>query len=165
MNTLPYSESCVIIKFQVRACLSNNPQTCGTAEVEVLVGDVNDHAPKFSVSLVHVTLPSDAPPGTEVTKVRALDEDFGDNGAISYTLVPPSDIFAVDADTGRVVTTGTLIDSKYTLLIEATDHGTPPKSDATEVRIKVLGTNPSAPAFDQVSIFLQTLNSYLAQNL
>lgn len=99
-----------------------------------------------------------------MTRVRATDEDLNDNGAITYQLVPPSgktsqlqlyqttnsDIFAVDGDTGRIVTVAALTDSKYTLLVEATDHGQPSRSDATEIRIKVVGTNPSAPSFDQV---------------
>ena len=74
---------------------------------------------------------------------------MGDNGVITYQLTAPSDIFAVDGETGRVVTVERLTDSKYTLLIQAVDHGDPSKSDAIEVRIKVLGTNPSAPSFQQ----------------
>lgn len=81
--------------------------------------------------------------------MQAADEDSGANGQITYTISPPSAIFAVDVNTGKVVTLQTLTESFYSILVEAFDNGVPRKSDIAELRISVHGTNPSAPVFEK----------------
>ncbi|CAI4225888.1 unnamed protein product [Auanema sp. JU1783] len=136
-------------EFRIRACLSNNEDQCGFARVLVSIDDINDNSPRYESSLQHVTLPSDLPVGSEVVRVSATDLDSGSNGQIAYAITPPSTTFAIDFDTGVIVTIASLTSSRYSILVEAFDHGTPRRSDVTEVRIEVHGTNPSAPVFEK----------------
>uniref|UniRef100_A0A1I7XQV5 Cadherin domain-containing protein n=1 Tax=Heterorhabditis bacteriophora TaxID=37862 RepID=A0A1I7XQV5_HETBA len=41
------------------------------------------------------------------------------------------------------------MEPRYSILVNAFDHGVPKRTDITELRIIVHGTNPSAPVFDQ----------------
>ena len=63
------------------------PQLSGTISVRVIVTDVNDDSPKFDLPSpggYDVTLATDAPIGTSVVKVTAVDPDLGDNGLVRY---------------------------------------------------------------------------------
>lgn len=75
---------------KVSACLSVNPASCGFAQVDIFVDDVNDNPPVFEERDVRVKLPSDLPVGAEVAHMKATDKDGGANGDISYAINPPS---------------------------------------------------------------------------
>jgi len=63
------------------------PQLSGTISIRVTVIDVNDNSPKFDLPSpggYDVTLATDAPIGTSVVKVTAIDPDLGDNGLVRY---------------------------------------------------------------------------------
>ena len=61
------------------------------------VTDINDHNPEFSATTVSVSIPENSPPGYLVTIVNATDEDDGDNGMITITILggDPLDLFIV----------------------------------------------------------------------
>lgn len=48
-----------------------------SSQIEIVVSDLNDNPPQFSMNLYTVTLPEDAEIGTLVTKVHATDADIG----------------------------------------------------------------------------------------
>jgi len=48
-----------------------------SSEIEILVSDLNDNAPSFSLDLYTASLPEDSQIGTLVTKVHATDADIG----------------------------------------------------------------------------------------
>ncbi|CAJ0579735.1 unnamed protein product, partial [Mesorhabditis spiculigera] len=135
--------------FQVRACLSEHRGVCGVASVSILVNDLNDNTPKFPSNTYHIVVPNDLPKGAEVVQLAARDMDAGSNGVVSYVLNPPSETFAIDHHTGQISILRTPEKSRYSLIIEAFDHGIPRRTTHTELRINVEGSNPSAPQFDQ----------------
>lgn len=54
----------------------------GTGTVLVVVQDINDHSPEFSQSRYRAEVMENAPVGTGVVKVLALDGDTGVNALI-----------------------------------------------------------------------------------
>ena len=53
---------------------------------EIVVGDSNDHAPKFERATYKASLEESSEPGTSVLAVRATDKDDGENGRLRYSL-------------------------------------------------------------------------------
>lgn len=49
-----------------------------SSQLELLVSDLNDNPPRFSMDVYSSTLPEDTEVGTLVTKVHATDKDIGE---------------------------------------------------------------------------------------
>lgn len=56
------------------------------AKVVVSVEDCNDHSPVFLSPRYEASISNQAPTGSEVIRVKALDKDMGSNAEISYSL-------------------------------------------------------------------------------
>lgn len=56
------------------------------AKVVVYVEDCNDHSPAFLSPRYEASISNQAPTGSEVIRVKALDKDVGSNAEISYSL-------------------------------------------------------------------------------
>jgi protocadherin Fat 1/2/3 len=48
-----------------------------SSQLELLISDLNDNPPRFSMDVYTSTLPEDTEVGTLVTKVHATDKDIG----------------------------------------------------------------------------------------
>ncbi|XP_062613100.1 protocadherin beta-13-like [Saccostrea cucullata] len=104
-----------------------------TCFVTVFVEDVNDNGPdilfpnnvNYTISFLY-----DIPINSVIGRIRALDIDYGQNSALSYSFIG-SDIFSVHADKGDIYVTRQLspqdID-RYTLTVIVEDQGTPKRS-------------------------------------
>lgn len=55
-------------------------------KVVIHVEDCNDHSPTFLSPRYEASISNQAPTGTEVIRVKALDKDMGSNADISYSL-------------------------------------------------------------------------------
>lgn len=55
-------------------------------KVVVHVEDCNDHSPAFLSPRYEASISNQAPTGSEVIRVKALDKDMGSNAEISYSL-------------------------------------------------------------------------------
>ncbi|XP_072481071.1 protocadherin Fat 4 isoform X1 [Notamacropus eugenii] len=124
-----------------------------TAQVSIILLDVNDNAPTFiSPKLTYV--PENTPTDTVVFKAQATDRDSGPNSYIEYTLLNPlGNKFSIGTIDGEVRLTGELDReevSNYTLTVIATDKGQPPLSSSTEVAVIILDINDNNPVFAQV---------------
>ncbi|XP_063303933.1 protocadherin Fat 2 [Pelobates fuscus] len=112
--------------------------------------DANDNVPSFPASGYCVVLLEDAKIGALVLKVKADDNDMDDNGRVKYTLLTPTDKFAVDSITGELTVKGLLdreLIPKYKLKIEARDQ---PKRgrqlfSTTDVVVTLEDVNDNAP--------------------
>ncbi|GLV37964.1 kugelei [Carabus blaptoides fortunei] len=58
-----------------------------SSRIEIVVSDLNDNAPLFSLPYYSVTLPEEVEVGTLVTKVHATDCDIGINRKIKYATI------------------------------------------------------------------------------
>lgn len=75
------------------SCLSSDqvrdqemPVKRNFAKVVVYVEDCNDHSPAFLSPRYEASISNQAPTGSEVIRVKALDKDMGSNAEISYSL-------------------------------------------------------------------------------
>ncbi|NWH79854.1 CADN protein, partial [Piaya cayana] len=118
------------------------------------VEDSNDHSPVFPSQFIQTSpLLENLPVGTTVTTVTATDKDSGLNGNILYSIKSDSDPmrqFAVD-QYGHVVVANTLdreVIPKYSLIVEASDQGTPARTGSVTVLINLLDVNDNGPRFE-----------------
>uniref|UniRef100_A0A8C5MTU4 FAT atypical cadherin 2 n=1 Tax=Leptobrachium leishanense TaxID=445787 RepID=A0A8C5MTU4_9ANUR len=126
------------------------PQRSSWKILAVNLLDANDNAPRFPISGYCVLIPEEAKLGSIVVKVKADDNDLEDNGRVRYSLLTPTDKFAVDPITGEVTVKGLLdreVIPKYKLTIEARDQ---PKRgqqllSITNVVVTLEDVNDNAP--------------------
>lgn len=101
--------------------------------------------------------------GTSVLTVSAQDSDSDPrNRLVDYRLATSSSAvpFDVSTSTGDVLVTGVVdyeSQSEYTIVVVATDHGSPPLSSSCTLVIDVLDANDHAPIFTS-SVFAVSVN-------
>ncbi|CAH4029361.1 unnamed protein product [Pieris brassicae] len=130
----------------------------GTAAILVKVQDVEDQPPEFVVATPVTRISEDAPIGTSVLQVRAVDGDRGINNRISYSVISGGEEhFEIDSSSG-IVYTVSLLDREdpnnsngaYILEILAIEEShiiSPLPSATTEVTIIVTDVNDETPRF------------------
>ena len=151
------------------------PSLNATALVDVLVLPVNDIAPMFLQSSYPRSISENLPAGTTVAQVSATDGDetvcseadvspadiplfsgfgpeFGsgleEQAMLTYTLLSHTDVFAVNSETGAIVTL-VLLDreqrAQYSLTIQVADEGQ--LTSTAIVTVSVLDVNDNPPEF------------------
>ncbi|KAK5912962.1 hypothetical protein CesoFtcFv8_002789 [Champsocephalus esox] len=120
-----------------------------TVKVSIEVEDVND-PPVFSVSVKEVALEENAPIGTWVEKVTAVEPDSRD--FVYKVGSDPAGWVTVDPQTGDITTVGTpdresphVSDGFYTILLHALDDGVPPMTGTATLNIHVTDQNDNVP--------------------
>ncbi|XP_048189851.1 protocadherin Fat 2 [Perognathus longimembris pacificus] len=126
-----------------------------TVVIEVVDG--NNHAPVFSRSSYEGTVEENLPAGTPVLTVTATDQDLGENGCFTYSLVGPQAVpFAVDPFSGVISTTKPmdyeLMKRIYTFRVRASDWGSPFRQEKeVSVSIRLKNLNDNQPMFEEVN--------------
>ncbi|XP_017683478.1 PREDICTED: protocadherin Fat 2 [Lepidothrix coronata] len=101
------------------------PQKSSWKLLAVNVLDTNDNTPKFPQGAYWVAIPEHVATGTTIAQLKAEDADTDDNGRVKYSLLTPTDKFAINSVTGEVMVTGALdreLWPCYVLKIEARDQ-------------------------------------------
>ncbi|XP_006641450.3 neural-cadherin [Lepisosteus oculatus] len=118
------------------------------------VDDYNDHAPVFIPHFVVLNpLPENVPVGTSLTKLTATDSDSGQNGDITYSILPESDphgYFSID-QAGQVIVVNPLdreTVAQHYLVLLATDQGSPAQTGSATVQLTLLDINDNGPEFE-----------------
>ncbi|XP_053257900.1 neural-cadherin-like [Podarcis raffonei] len=130
--------------------------------VYVNVTDVNDNVPFFTSSIYEASVTEGTEVGTLVFQVSATDLDLGQNGEITYSLLPDRSgdytFFRLDSKTGSIYTASVFDREKkasYLLEVKSTDgsesarpgkHGQP-NTDTAYVRIFISDVNDNKPIF------------------
>ncbi|XP_027764469.1 uncharacterized protein LOC114071012, partial [Empidonax traillii] len=129
-------------------------QLYDTAKVEITVTDINDNAPKLTVTSQLSEVSEDSPTGTVVALLHVQDQDSGANGEVRCSLdgnVP----FLLERSQGsyyRVVTARELDreqQSEYNVTVRASDGGWPALQSSRVLALRVLDVNDNAPVFSQ----------------
>uniref|UniRef100_A0A672J965 Cadherin domain-containing protein n=1 Tax=Salarias fasciatus TaxID=181472 RepID=A0A672J965_SALFA len=119
--------------------------------------DVNDNTPVF-VSAASVRVPEDTPPRSAVATVRAVDEDSGPNGHVSYHLNDTSGgTFSIDSRSGEMYLEKTLDREEadtLTVAVTAVDGGSPQRSAIVSLTVHVEDVNDHDPEMLQSSYSL-----------
>nr|XP_036674405.1 cadherin-23-like [Drosophila suzukii]XP_036674406.1 cadherin-23-like [Drosophila suzukii]XP_036674407.1 cadherin-23-like [Drosophila suzukii] len=138
---------------------NQGPINTGTAAILVKVKDLEDQPPEFVEVQAVARIAEDAPVGTKVLRVRAIDGDRGINNPIAYSL-EANDLFDIDPHTGVVHTLTELdreeqsdqVNGAHILRISATELSKSntqlaPTTVRTEVTIIVSDVNDEIPTF------------------
>uniref|UniRef100_A0A8B9X0V6 Protocadherin Fat 4 n=1 Tax=Bos mutus grunniens TaxID=30521 RepID=A0A8B9X0V6_BOSMU len=130
------------------------------AQLVVTLLDVNDEKPVFSQPEgYNVSVVENAPTGTELLVLGATDGDLGDNGTVRFSLQEAETdqrSFRLDPVSGRLSTISSLDREEqafYSLLVLATDLGSPPQSSMVRINVSLLDINDNSPVFYPVQYF------------
>ncbi|XP_020317254.1 protocadherin-17-like [Oncorhynchus kisutch] len=139
-------EQTKFFEFKVQAKDAGSPHMEGSATVRVSVLDVNDNLPVIVLPLlindtVEIMVPRNVGLGYIVTTVRAVDQDHGESGRLTYEIWEGNEehLFEMDPVTGEVRTAHSVwedVAPAVELVVKVTDHGKPPLSAVAKLIIK-----------------------------
>lgn len=121
-------------------------------KVIVHVEDCNDHAPVFLSPRLDLSLSNEAPPGSELVQVKALDKDTGTNADITYSLHSGNTdhVFSMDPVSGSLTVSKPLdlqpLD-RFHLTVKAMDQGFPQRSDICSIHVQIRVSENTPPVF------------------
>ena len=138
----------------VLAVDSGTPSLTATATVFVTVDDVNDNPPRVDMTDYYV---NESARAGHVIPVRVTDEDKGENGTVTVTMMMADETNKTSNSTPfDVLTNGSLVvlspldrESRdlYTVVVVLTDHGPTPLSSITTLIVHVQDDNDHTPQF------------------
>ncbi|XP_061029957.1 cadherin-8 isoform X3 [Eubalaena glacialis] len=155
----------------------------GTTTLTVTLTDVNDNPPKFAQSLYHFSVPEDVVLGTAIGRVKANDQDIGENAQSSYDIIDGDGtaLFEITSDAQAqdgIIRLRKPLDfetkKSYTLKVEAANVHTDPRfssrgpfKDTATVKIVVEDAD-EPPVFSSPTYLLEVhenaaLNSMIGQ--
>ncbi|KAG6937290.1 cadherin related 23 [Chelydra serpentina] len=130
------------------------PKVDSTVKVTITVLDENDNSPQFDItSDSAVSVAEDSAIGRRIAVVLARDPDAGSNGQVTFSLTSGNigTVFEVHTtnNTYGEVFVGRPLDRElldhYTLRIQASDSGVPPRRKEHTLRVNVLDVNDNPP--------------------
>ncbi|XP_038549253.1 protocadherin Fat 3a isoform X2 [Micropterus salmoides] len=124
------------------------------AEVQLVVTDVNDNPPIFTLSQYTASVYEDTATKALLTRIQAIDPDEGLGRMVVYTLADSAGgSFSIDKSSGIVVLERILdreVQPAYQITVHASDQGSPlPLSSLVNVTITVLDINDNPPVFER----------------
>ena len=122
------------------------------APVTIYVTDVNDHEPRFDKNPYVESVDENLPPNHVINTVNARDEDSGQRGSVTYSIIDGNigNAFTINAQ-GQVIALISFDRETrefYNLTIQARDGGSPSKSSTTQMEITIGDLNDNTPTFD-----------------
>ncbi|XP_071091775.1 neural-cadherin-like isoform X1 [Haliotis cracherodii] len=151
------------------SCCGGSPILSSEAYLNVEIVDINTHKPSFPQCSTYnnATILEAKPQNTHVTRVQAEDNDRGENGRVTYSILrAPTNVqvnFRIDEDTGDVssaVEFDREVVSSYTVTIRGVDQGTPPLDGYCTFTISIGDINDNKPVFD-----LQSYTATISQTM
>ncbi|MCJ8747437.1 hypothetical protein PDJAM_G00153370 [Pangasius djambal] len=130
--------------------------TTSTATVIVNVVDVNE-APVFDPLEKAISIPENAPVGSQLTLYTATDPDTGKSQKVTYQIgSDPARWLNISADTGLIRVSSAMdreshyvTDGKYKALIVAVDNDVIPATGTGTLVIELLDVNDNAPTIEE----------------
>ncbi|XP_053174044.1 protocadherin-17 [Scomber japonicus] len=132
--------------FKVLAKDAGSPHLESNATVRISVLDVNDNIPVIVLPLLQndtaeIHVPRNVGVGYIVTTVRAVDNDYGESGRLTYEISDGNEehLFEIDPVTGEVRTAHPFWDNVspiVELIIRVSDHGKPTLTAAARLIVK-----------------------------
>uniref|UniRef100_A0A8C3V4R9 FAT atypical cadherin 1 n=1 Tax=Catharus ustulatus TaxID=91951 RepID=A0A8C3V4R9_CATUS len=138
----------------VEATDGGTPSLSDVVTVNINVTDINDNSPVFSQDTYTAVISEDAMLEQSVITVMADDADGPSNNRIHYTITDGNqgNPFTIDPTRGEIKVAKLLDREKisgYTLTVQASDNGSPPKLNTTTVNIDVSDVNDNPPVFSK----------------
>ncbi|XP_062852006.1 protocadherin alpha-8-like [Trichomycterus rosablanca] len=134
---------------------AGKPSLSSMKTMTILVSDVNDNSPEFSLSPYSFYVTENNVPGMPVFSVSACDHDLGENAMITYQILRDSgevnkysSLLNINSESGDIFAL-TRFDFEtvkaFTFYVVATDSGTPSLSSNVTVKVFILDQNDNAP--------------------
>ena len=125
----------------------------------VYVEDQNDNTPVFNKTQYVVKIAESARIGSSVAIIHATDDDTGNNGLITYTVLSVDRHAAKDwltvSNTSGLVQVANRLDrevlDRVVLTIRATDNGQPQRTAIAQLHVTILDANDNAPTFPKAN--------------
>ncbi|XP_066525887.1 protocadherin gamma-C5-like isoform X1 [Hoplias malabaricus] len=140
----------------VQARDGGSPAMEGSCNIKVEVTDVNDNTPEVTLTSLTSPIREDAQSGTVIALISAKDLDSGKNGQVTLKVSPglPFKLKSAFGEHYTLITDGRLDREavpEYTVVVTATDAGTPPLSSQKTFVVSLSDVNDNAPVFSQPS--------------
>ncbi|XP_060231743.1 protocadherin-11 X-linked isoform X3 [Meriones unguiculatus] len=136
--------------FTVLAQDNGIPPLMSNATVFVTVLDQNDNSPIFTHNEYNFYVPENLPRHGTVGLITVTDPDYGDNSAVTLSILDVNDQFTIDPQTG-VIRPNISFDREkqesYTFYVKAEDGGRVSRSSTAKVTINVVDVNDNKPVF------------------
>ena len=149
---------------------SGDPPAYGHTQVNIDIEDVNDNPPEFESNTVRISVPENVEIGSPLYEANAQDKDSGMSGVITYMLAGQgntlsgarSSLFSMDSRSGHL-TLARPLDyesmQRHTLVVTASDSGTPSLSTNLTILVEVQDVNDNAPIFEKNEYAISVIES------
>ncbi|XP_068182499.1 protocadherin alpha-3-like [Antennarius striatus] len=134
---------------------AGQPPLSSEKTISVVVSDVNDNSPEFSLSPYTFYVTEGNDPGVSVFSVKASDRDENDNALISYHILRDgskdskiTSFLNINSDNGNILSLKSFdfeTLKTFQFQVVATDGGTPSLSSNVTVNVFILDQNDNAP--------------------
>ncbi|KAM3866681.1 protocadherin beta-15-like [Diretmus argenteus] len=134
---------------------TGEPSLSSEKTVNIVVSDVNDNSPEFSLSPYTFYMSENNPPGASIFFVRAYDRDEGDNARIVYHIMKdggehntPTSFLNINPENGDILAVKSFdfeTLKTFQFQVVATDSGSPSLSSNVTVNVFILDQNDNAP--------------------
>ncbi|XP_048472160.1 cadherin-23-like [Rhincodon typus] len=130
--------------------------------VNITLLDINDNRPIWKDEPYLANVVEMSPVDTDVITVSAFDPDRAENGTVMYAINPPNPFYRINRTTGKIRTSGVVLDRENTdakdaemmrkIVVSVTDRGRPPlqASSSTVVTVNLLDLNDNDPIFQNL---------------
>ncbi|XP_045736167.2 protocadherin-11 X-linked isoform X1 [Mirounga angustirostris] len=136
--------------FTVLAKDNGMPSLITNATVLVTILDQNDNSPIFTHSEYNFYVPENLPRHGTVGLITVTDPDYGENSAVTLSILNVNDDFTIDPQTGVIQPNISFDREKqesYTFYVKAEDGGKVSHSSTAKVTINVVDVNDNKPVF------------------
>ncbi|XP_034400104.1 protocadherin alpha-8-like [Cyclopterus lumpus] len=134
---------------------AGQPSLSSAKTISVVVSDVNDNRPEFSLSPYNFYVTEANEPGASVFSVKAFDRDETDNALISYHILRDgikdnkvTSFLNINIETGDILALKSFdfeTLKTFQFQVVASDSGTPSLSSNVTVNVFILDQNDNAP--------------------
>ncbi|XP_072352111.1 protocadherin-23 [Scyliorhinus torazame] len=157
-----------------------NPALTSITLVEIQIQDVNNNAPQFTQAVYNISVNEETASGITLLSFSAIDQDWTrENSDIDYTIIEGNEQNSFHIENSVIQTghqysmVGKLVlrnavdrefTNNYSLVVCASDRGTPPLNSTTIISISVLDFNDNPPVFNSLEYHIEVLESTPVKN-
>ncbi|KAJ1373971.1 hypothetical protein KIN20_036538 [Parelaphostrongylus tenuis] len=137
-------------EIEIVASDEGSPRKSSNTTLQIVIVDVNNHAPQFQEHWYRIHVSEDTVVGTVLLKLTATDDDGGENGRVGYRLSSggEGDYVQVDENSGELTLSRALDREANDILryaVIAFDHGSPSQVSVVNLTVEVVDVNDNAP--------------------